>query len=110
MLYYTWNVKENEYKLRLNAKNTVDLEKYLGANPVTILTNMSKNNELPDLDTLLTIISYSMQQFNHGISLNDVYNIYDEYIDDGHNMFELLTVVMEIYKVSGLIPEVDEKN
>ena len=50
MLYTTFTVKDRDYKLRLNAKACVDLEKKLGTNPVNIFMAMAGNDmKLPSL-------------------------------------------------------------
>ena len=53
----------------------------------------------------------SLQQYHHGISLNDAFDIFDAYLDDGHTVDEFIYVVLDIYRESGLIPkENSEKN
>lgn len=37
------------------------------------------------------------------MSLNDAYDIFDDYLADGHIMTDFFNVVVEVYKVSGLI-------
>lgn len=111
MMYYTFTVKDTDYKLRLNAKACIDLEKKLGQNPVQILADIGETGKVPGLENFITIMHASMAQLNHGISMDKMYEIYDEYVDEGHTMYDLVAVIMEVFKVSGLIPEnPDEKN
>jgi len=58
------------------------------------------------------VLNASLQQYNHGITLNEAYDIFDAYLDDGHAMTDFVPVIIEIYKVSGLIKSEDigEKN
>lgn len=109
MLYTTFTVGDTEYKCRLNTKNLIDLEKKLGGNPLTVFLNIS-NNELPKLADLLLIFHCSLQSYNHGISLDDVYNIYDKYIEEGHTFMDFIPVIMDIYKVSGLFQEQEQED
>jgi hypothetical protein len=51
---------------------------------------------------LVTILWASLQQYHHGITMNDAYDIFDAYLED-HIMTDFLSVVIEVYKVSGLI-------
>ena len=44
MLYTTITINNNEYKLRLNAKASVELEKRLGKNPLNVLMELSEHN------------------------------------------------------------------
>lgn len=104
-------IKDKDYKLRLDAKACIELEKKLGSNPLNIIMKMSSNNELPSLGVILTIIHCSMSALNHGITIDDVYKLFDDYIEEGHTYLDLIPVILEIFKVSGFIKEdVDEKN
>ena len=55
----TFKVGEDEYQARLTARACVELEKTLGENPLNIFTSLT-GNELPSLNTLLTILKYSL--------------------------------------------------
>lgn len=108
MLYYTLKIKDKEYKCKLATKNLVNLEHRLGGNPLNVLTSISESN-LPKLEPLLIILHESLQNLEHGISMDDIYDIYDNFIEDGHNMLELMPIIVEIFKVSGLLPKDEEK-
>ena len=106
MLYTTFTVKDRDYKLRLNAKACVDLEKKLGTNPVNIFMAMAGNDiKLPSLSDLITVLHFSLQAYEHGISADKTYEIYDAFIEEGHSMTDLIPVIIDVFKVSGLIPE-----
>lgn len=109
MLYSTFTVKDKEYKGRLTARALVDLEKKLGTNPINVFIKMSANEGyMPDLQDLITILHGSLQAMEHGISIDKTYEIYDEMIDEGKTIVDLVNIVIDIFKVSGLIPEADE--
>lgn len=63
---------------------------------------------LPTITTMVAVLNASLQQLNHGLTLNDAYDIYDDYIADGHSASDFIKVIIDIYKVSGLIPANDE--
>lgn len=105
MMYYTFTVKGTDYKLRLGAKACVDLEKKLKKNPVQVLADIGESGQVPELENFLVIMQASMSQYNHSINMDKMYEIYDEYIDEGHTMYDLVAVIMDVFKVSGLIPE-----
>lgn len=108
MNYLDFEAGNKSYKLRLNTRNIVALEKQLGGNPLSIFGDGST---LPTVGELVAVLWASLQQFNHGISLNDAYDIFDDYLADGHIMTDFISVVVEIYKVSGIIEEgSNEKN
>lgn len=106
MVYYEFNVGDKEYKLRLSARSIVELEKKLGGNPLTIFL---KNGEakLPTLEDMIYVLHMSLQKFQHGISLDDVDDIVDEYLE-AKTLTDLMGEIMEVYKVSGIISEDEE--
>ena len=97
-------VGDKEYKCKLNTKSLVNLEKRLGMNPLNIFMNIGENN-LPKLEDMLIILHESLQSLEHGISMEDVYDIYDSFIEDGNTFVDFIPVIMDIYKTSGLIKE-----
>lgn len=100
MMYVDFTAGNKDYKLRLNTRGIVALEKNLGCNPLSIFGN---GETLPTITTMVSILHAALQPFNHGISLNDAYDIFDEYLADGHSITDFLPVIVEIYKTSGLI-------
>ena len=90
MLYTTFTVKGNDYKCRLSAKACVDLERKMGTNPLNVFTKIAANsNAIPNLEDLIVILHASMQAYNHKITMDDVYGIYDEFVDEGNTMLDL---------------------
>lgn len=108
MMYIDFTVGEKEYKLRLSTRSVVTLEKQLGMNPLAIFGN---GDTLPTVTVMVQILHAALQQYNHGITLAEAYDIFDEYLADGHVMTDFLGVIVDIYKVSGLIKQDNnEKN
>jgi hypothetical protein len=109
MLYVDFTAGNKDYKLRLNTRNIVALEKQLGCNPLTIFGN---GDTMPTITTMVQVLHASMQHYHHGITLNDAFDVFDEFLEDNHSMTDFLPVIVDIYKVSGLIKSEDigEKN
>lgn len=110
MNYIEFEAGNKVYKLRLSTRNTVQLEKQLGCNPLSIFGN---GDTIPTITTLVYILHASIQQLNHSVTLNDAYDIFDTWLAEGHSMTDFLPIVLEIYKVSGIISgekEEAEKN
>lgn len=105
MLYVDFTAGEKNYKLRLNTRNVIMLEKTLGKNPLAIFGN---GDTLPTITEMVAVLFASLQQLQHGITLDQAYDIFDAYLADGHNSTEFITVIIDIYKVSGLIANGDE--
>ena len=101
MMYVEFFVKDKEYKLRLNTRNIVALEKQIGCNPLAIFG--ADGEQMPTISTMVTILNYSLQQYHHGISMLDAYDIFDKWIEDGNSTTDFISVIIDIYKVSGII-------
>lgn len=101
MIYVDFSAGNKDYKLRLNTRNVVALEKMLGASPLAIFSR--GNDSIPTITEMVSILFCSLQQLNHGITLNDAYDIFDNYLADGHSAIDFISVVLDVYKVSGLI-------
>lgn len=110
MMYIDFSAGNKDYKLRLNTRNIVALEKQLGCNPLAIFGN---GDTVPTITAMVCILHASLQQYNHGISFDDAFDIFDTWLADGHIMTDFIPVILEIYKVSGIISgskENTEKN
>ena len=110
MMFYDFEVGNKAYKLRLNTRNIVNLEKVLGCNPLAIFGLDGKT--IPTVTTMVNILHCSLQQYQHGITLNDAYDIFDDYLACGNLPTDFITVIFEVYKVSGIVSEEEttEKN
>ena len=102
MMYVDFCAGGKEYKLRLTTRATIALEKQIGCNPLLIFGN---GDTIPTITTMVAVLHASLQQLEHGITLNDAYDIFDCWLEDGHIMTEFIPVIMEIYKVSGLVQQ-----
>lgn len=102
MMFYDFEAGNKSYRLRLNTRNIVSLEKQIGCNPLAIFGDGSV---IPTISTMVQVLFHSMQQYNHGITLNDAFDIFDAYLDDGHSATDFINVILEVYKVSGIIRE-----
>lgn len=109
MLYVDFNTGKENYQLRLNTRNVVMLEKLLGKNPLAIF---GSGDTLPTITEMVNVLYASLQQQNHNITLDRAFDIFDEYLANGHNSTDFINVILEVYKVSGLIAmgEAHEKN
>lgn len=106
-MFYEWN----GYKLRLDAKRIEQLEDALGGrSPLSVFANVDKG--LPPLKDMLSILHCALVSLQSNIKKDDVYEIYDEYINAGNNYTDFIKAIVEVFKVSGLIPKEEntEKN
>lgn len=112
MLYTTITIDGVDYKARLNAKACVDLEKKLGTNPLNIFARIADNGNIPDLGVLITMLQASLTAYNHGITIDKTYELYDKFVDEGHTLMDLVPILLDVFKVSGFFKEetIEEKN
>ena len=108
MMYADFTAGNKDYKLRLSVRATVALERQLGCNPLAIFGN---GDTIPTITQMVSILHASMTQLNHGITMNDAYDIFDAWLEDGNTITDFLPIIIEIYKVSGIIKQEEtEKN
>ena len=105
MMYVDFTVDNKEYKLRLNTRAVIALEKQLGCNPLSVFGD---GDTIPTITTMVSILHAALQQYQHSISMNDAYDIFDKYLEE-HTMTDFIPVILDIYKESGLIAKEDEE-
>lgn len=98
MRYTELKVGDKEFKLRLTTGEMVNIEKKIGGN---VLDIFMKENKIPTMSELLLVLHGSLQKFQHGITLPDTYNLYDEYVDNGGTFENLIELIMDVFEVSG---------
>lgn len=99
--YAVWKIGEEEWKLKLTTAAIVDLEsKY----KVNLLELMQDNTaiSIPALSVMLDITHKALQKFHHGVSKEDVYDMFDRYEEEGGSQLSFYgTVFIDLYTVSG---------
>ena len=108
MLYKEFEVGDKALKLRLTSRAVVELEKKLGCNPVDVFMRINEGN-LPKQSDVVMVLHAALQALEHGYTEAAAHALYDEYVDEGHNLFDLVPVIMDTFKVSGLLPDAGEE-
>jgi hypothetical protein len=102
-----------DYKLRLTTRASIAIEKALGYNPMNVFIAM-EDGSMPKLGDMVIILHGMLQPLNHGITLEKTYDLFDTYAAEGHSMFDLVNIFVEVFQESGYMPksngEIDEKN
>jgi hypothetical protein len=104
MLYTELSIGGVDYKLRLDAKACVSLERKLGKSALDVLTATQKGS-LPKVEEIILIIHASLQKYHSGTTEAATYDLYDKYIADGSSFMDLIPVVLDIFKVSGFFKD-----
>ena len=107
-MFEVLTVGNKEYKCKLTASAMVNLERKWGKNPVSIFIDMVDGDELPKLEPLLEVVHASLQKFNHGIGWSDVLDLYDDFIDDGNSIRDLIQFCFRLFKEAGYISSQEE--
>lgn len=108
MMYVDFSAGSKDYKLRLSIRATVALERQLGVNPLMIF---GAGDTIPTITIMVQILHASLQQYNHGISLDDAYSIFEAWLNDGNSITDFIPIIIDVYKVSGIIKqETETKN
>lgn len=107
MLYTDFRVGDKTLKLRITARASVALEKKLGKNPICIFLD-DKSGKIPSQSEVLAVLHASLQALEHGYTEEAVYKLFDEYVDEGHNLYDLVQVIVEVFQDSGIMPRSGE--
>ena len=91
MNYIDFEAGNKAYRLRLTTRALVALEKQIGCNPLAIFGN---GDSIPTITVMVAILHASLQAYNHGITMDDAYDIFDDYLADGHTMTDFLPVII----------------
>lgn len=108
--YTTWKIGEVEHKLRLTTRQAVAIEEKLGVNLLKVfMPRQDEDFPLPPLKVMLVVIHGALQKFEHGVTLDDVYDMHDDYVDAGGDQTSLLMdVIIPLFENSGFMPKQKE--
>lgn len=109
MNYVEFHAGNKDYRLKLTTRSVVSLEKQLGMNPVAIF---GSGDTIPTVTTMVRILHASLQAYEHGITLDDAYGIFDAWLEDNHVMTDFISIILDIYRASGILKDTgdDSKN
>lgn len=100
MNYTELIIKGESYKLKLTTKASVSLERALGYNPISMLMDIEKG-KMPKLNDVLIMLQAMLQTYHHGLNMDKVFDLFDEYVEDGGSMFDLIPVFVKVFEQSG---------
>ena len=95
--FHTIKIGGEEYKLRLTVNSIEDVEKKLGKSLYMALEEIQYNM----VSTLAAILWGSLQKFNDNITYEKAVDLFDQYIDDGHSMQDMMEELNVVFDVSG---------
>lgn len=95
--FYTFIAGGEEYKLRLTASAIMAIEKKLGKSLFSALEHIQDNM----VETISAILWGAMQPFNSNFSFDKAAELFDQYIDDGHSIEDLMQEINALFETSG---------
>lgn len=110
--YAVWQVSEDkELKLRLTSLQATKVEEKIGVNLLKVfMPAEGESFALPPLKVMLLLTHGALQKYEHGISFEDVSDLYDSYVDNGGDQAAFMAdVVLPMLQVSGFMPR-EEKS
>lgn len=97
-VYETLNVSGREYYLKITAAHAVKLEEELGTD---LITGMDK---LAEVKTLAKYYYAAIKPMNDSVrSIEDVYQLFDDYVTAGGTMDDLQFLMMDVLVTSGIL-------
>ena len=100
-------VKDINYNLKFTTQSFISLENRLKKNPLNVFIEITDNN-IPKLSDLMIMLHEALLPLNHGIKLEEVYQIFDSYCENGGNIISLIEVLVKTLQDSGFIPSEQE--
>jgi len=94
---HTITIGGQEYKLRLTASAIMAIEKRLSKSLFVALETIQDNA----IETIVTIIWGALQPLNANFPFEKAAGLFDQYIDDGHSIEELMQEVNALFESSG---------
>ena len=95
--FYTLTVNGEENKMRLTASAIMQNEKKQGKPLFKALETIQDNM----VETITTIIWGAMQPLNAGFTMEKATELFDDYIDDGRSLEELMLEINGLFEASG---------
>ncbi len=106
-MYTEFKAGEKTYKLELNNRAILQLERDLGYNPLQMFMDID-NDVLPKLGDMLRVLHRSMATYNHGIRYDDTADILDDFFKDGNTLWDLVPVLITVFQEAGFLPKEED--
>lgn len=102
MNYTTFTLGGKEFKARLTLREAEKAEERLGKNPINVLLDCV-DNQLPKVGDMMIIVHQSILPLQHGIKIDELYDMFQEDLDNGEDISKLVIITSDILQASGLI-------
>ena len=106
-MYVEMTAGARTYKLELTTRSIVQLEKDLGYNPLQMFMGIDED-VLPKLGDMIMVLHRAIQRYSHGITLENTYDIFDDFVRDGHTTWDLVPILINVFIEAGFLPKGEE--
>ena len=96
-IFHVLTVGGEEYKLRLTAGAIMSIEKKLGKSLFSALEGIQDNM----VETVISILWGALQPLNANFPFEKAVELFDQYIDEGHSMEDLMQEINALFTASG---------
>lgn len=103
--YFTLLVAGEEYKLRLTAGSIMAIEKKLQKPLFAALESIQENM----VETITTILWGAIQPLNANFSYDNAVSLFDDYIDEGHSIEDMMKIINGVFEASGFFKKGQEQ-
>ena len=97
--FHTLTVGGQDYKLRLTASAIMAIEKKLGKSLFAALALENIQDNM--IETIATVLWGAMQPLNANCSFETAVELFDQYIDDGNSVEDLMREINALFEASG---------
>lgn len=106
MLYNTLTIKGTDYKLRLNTRATIVLEKRIKKNPLMIFAAFEQGHPF-QVEDLFNMLYCSLLPYHDGMTEEKVMDLIDDFIEEGGSALQLADVLAEVVLKAGYMPKAE---
>lgn len=101
--FVNFEAGERVYRLKMSISDVINLEKKIGCNPMGIFGLDESNPQMPTVTDMVAILCHSLQKYEHGITMKEAAEIFENWLEDDHQLADFIPIIFDIYKVSGII-------
>lgn len=94
-----------DYELRLTTRATIKLEQALGKNLISLFVEDGKER-IPMVGEIVFVLYYALNP--KPLNIEAVYDLYDEYLEEGGSQLEMVSIIIELFKDCGIIPKEED--
>lgn len=96
--FHYWTVGGTDHRMKLTTGMTTKLENKYGTN----VMNLIMADSTPPLSVMLTVAQAALAPWEHNTTIDKVYRLYDQWIDEGGSQTEFLQkIIFPTLAVSG---------